>query len=102
VEEKARQDDETAQVTPQVTPQVVQLLGILAGLKEAADRESLQQALGFKARKNFRLLYLVPAMESGLIEMTIPDKPNSRLQKYRLTEKGRKFLKEGREKGEKG
>ena len=28
-------------------------------------------------------------MAEGLLELTIPDKPNSRLQKYRLTEKGR-------------
>jgi len=27
-----------------------------------------------------------------LIEMTIPEKPNSRLQKYRLAKKGREFI----------
>jgi len=31
-------------------------------------------------------------MKAGLIEMTIPDKPRSSKQKYRLTEKGRKAI----------
>jgi len=58
----------------------------------AKNRDTLQRTLGLKARKNFRLLYLVPALDAGLIEMTIPDKPQSSKQKYRLTDKGRKLI----------
>ena len=55
-------------------------------------RQSLQDQLGLKSAENFRKLYLVPALKSGLIEMTRPDKPQSRLQKYRLTVMGRGAL----------
>ena len=49
----------------------------------------LREALGISHRPNFRENYLHPALAQGLIEYTLPDKPNSRLQQYRLTDKGR-------------
>ena len=55
-------------------------------------RKALQDRLGLRGADNFRKLYLIPAIDIGLIEMTIPDKPKSRLQKYRLTEKGKAVL----------
>ncbi len=77
------------QVSPQVTPQVSEMLAAIRG---EMGREALQSALGLSDRKSFRERYLKPALADGLIEMTIPDKPNSRLQKYRLTDKGRLWL----------
>jgi ATP-dependent DNA helicase RecG len=47
------------------------------------------QLLNLRERGTFFRNYIQPALKLGLIEMTIPDKPNSRLQKYRLTEKGK-------------
>lgn len=54
--------------------------------------KELQAALGLKHEDHFRRAYLVPALKAGLIEMTIPDKPRSSKQKYRLTGKGQKVL----------
>lgn len=82
----------TPQVTPQATPQVVRLLEVLHG---EMTREELQQALSLRDRKSFRERYLKPALEDGLIEMAIPGKPSSSLQKYRLTEKGRFRIRQG-------
>jgi len=48
----------------------------------------LQDKLNLANRENFRKNYLQPALDNGLIELTIPEKPNSSKQKYRLTEKG--------------
>jgi ATP-dependent DNA helicase RecG len=55
-------------------------------------RSEAQQSLGLKSQANFRDRYLEPASKLGLIEMTIPDRPRSRKQKYQLTEKGHHFL----------
>lgn len=53
---------------------------------------ALRQALGIKHRPTFRENYLHPALKQDLIEYTIPEKPTSRLQQYRITEKGRAVL----------
>lgn len=72
---------------PQVTPQVEQLLLILQG---ASTRDALMQQLGLKDREHFRGSYLTSALSAGLVEMTLPHKPTSRLQQYRLTEAGQR------------
>lgn len=43
---------------------------------------ALMDRLGLKAKEGFRRNYLHPAMERNLVAMTIPDKPNSKNQRY--------------------
>lgn len=56
-------------------------------LSESMDDEPktakfLMEKLKLKSLKGFRQNYLHPALELGLIKMTIPDKPTSKNQKY--------------------
>ena len=57
----------------------------------------LRDALKIKHRPTFRKNYIHPAMKAGYIEPTIPEIPQSRLQKYRLTDAGRAWLAIARE-----
>ncbi len=52
----------------------------------------IRESFKLKDRRRLRETYINPALNDGLIEMTIPDKPRSSRQKYRLTEKGREML----------
>ena len=58
-------------------------------LKSEMTREEVQIQLHLKHNHYFRLHYLNPALAQGLIEMTLPDKPRSSKQKYRLTTQGK-------------
>lgn len=72
---------DTEQVRVQVSEQVKKLIEVIED-KEFSTKE-LMKLLGLKHRPTFRDNYLLPALELGYIEMTIPDKPNSSKQKYR-------------------
>lgn len=75
----------TPEVAPEVTPEVGKLLMALIGEQ---PRVELQQILALKDAEHFRKQYLQAAMDMALVEMTIPEKPTSRSQKYRLTSLG--------------
>jgi ATP-dependent DNA helicase RecG len=90
----------TAPVGAPVTAPVRRLLSLLSSRGAASNAEILQ-AFGLKSRRRMREAYITPALHAALIERTIPGKPQSRLQRYRLAEKGRAWLAgEESEKGE--
>ena len=63
-----------------------------AAAEGPAAREALQEAAGIKHREHFRKAYLELAMNEGWLERTIPDKPRSPKQRYRMTAAGRRVL----------
>ena len=77
------------EVTPEVTPEVIRMLSVVQG---EISRKEIQEELGLADEKHFREHYQQPAVAHGLLEMTIPSKPRSKKQKYRLTDKGRAVI----------
>ncbi len=76
----------------------VNLMGIdreiLVSLASAPlGRSAILSALGYAQPTGNYKAAMVKLLQAGLIEPTLPDKPNSRLQQYRLTAKGRGLLK---------
>jgi ATP-dependent DNA helicase RecG len=85
---KAGSGPSQAQVTGEVTGEVRRLLSAMNGEMKRAEIQSVR---GLKHEDYFREAYLLPAIKLGLLEMTIPDKPRSSRQKYRLTTKGKQL-----------
>ena len=79
----------TDQVTGEVTGEVGRLLRVMRG---EMSRQQIQSELGLKGEAHFRTVYLKPALEMEMIEMTLPDKPRSSKQRYRLTAIGQHWL----------
>lgn len=74
-------DQDSDQVTDQDKSPVDRLL--LALGNDTLSAAELMERLGLSHRPTFRKNYLNPALEQNLIERTIPDRPNSKNQKYR-------------------
>lgn len=67
----------------------------VALLRKCQAECSISNLMAISGRSNrtkFRDQVLNPLLADGLVEMTVPDHPTSRLQKYRLTAKGRNWL----------
>ena len=67
-------------------------VAILRKSLSASALTELMAVIGRRDRTKFRNQVLRPMMNAGWIEMTIPDKPTSSRQRYRITAAGRAVL----------
>ena len=79
-------EGDTHQVIHQVTHQDSTLSAVSTQILdfciEPKSKKELASYCGFKDLRNFTLKHINPLLESGQLEMTIPDKPKSRNQRY--------------------
>ena len=62
---------------------------VLAQMSGEHEIAALMELVGRSNRSKFREVVLAPLLALDLVEMTIPDKPNSSKQRYRLTQQGK-------------
>ena len=78
-------DHATAQADVQASDHVLRLISAMK--QQDYTLAELMQLVGLTHRATFQKNYLNPAIEANLIERTIPGKPKSPKQKYRLKNK---------------
>lgn len=75
---------------PRLAQATIDLLCLLKN--ESMGANALNSAIDYGETYELKRKILLPLISLGYIEMTIPDKPTSAKQKYRLTDKGRKLF----------
>ena len=84
----------TRQATRQAEEEISETIKrVILVIEDDLKRAEIQEILGLKDRETFVLNYLNPSLESAYIEMTIPEIPTHKEQRYRLTAKGLAFKK---------
>ena len=56
------------------------------------SRKEIFAAIGMNGDSRSFKRHIEPLLTDGFLKMTVPDKPNSKLQKYRLTDSGKAFI----------
>ena len=72
----------------QSVPSVENIDKLIVFCTEARSFGEMLAFMGLTDRTKFRRKYILPLLEAGIIEQTMPEKPNSQNQKYRLTVQG--------------
>jgi ATP-dependent DNA helicase RecG len=85
-EAEKRRHQATGQVTGQVAVQVLRFC------EQPRKAGEIQALVGVKHRQTFRENYLNALIGQGWLGRTIPNKPQSRLQRYQTTAGGKKWL----------
>lgn len=86
-------DSTTKSTTKSASKSIIKMLQLIDSLTQTKTRETLLKELGLSNHSDNYEAYIKPLLRYGLIELTLPDKPTSRFQEYRLTEKGKKLQK---------
>lgn len=75
-------NNSTPQDSTQDSTQDKVLKEILEYCREPRSKVEIVEYFGYKSTKSFTKLYLKPLLDQGQLEMTIPEKPNSKNQRY--------------------
>ncbi len=90
-DQEKHQDEHQDEHQDKLSELQIKILRSLEG--DTLSKKEIFEALGISVDSRASKRHLDPLLDSGLVEMTLPDRPNSKLQKYRLTAKGSASLK---------
>lgn len=80
-------------LSPDLSPDLLpNALNVLKFCQVARSNKEIMEHLGLKPIHKNLERYVKPLLNKGLLQLTVPEKVNSRFQKYLTTEKGKRLL----------